>query len=201
MYALTEIYYSLQGEGCRVGMPHVFVRFAGCNLECNLTKSDRSPGTFLCDTEFPPNLFLDLQQLLDAIGEADVHECKRVLLTGGEPALQVNTRLIATLREAEYEIAIETNGTRQLPMGIDWVTCSPKMPDPVLTWADEAKYVIVAGQPLPESPIHSENYIISPAWGPDGTLKLETFEWCMKLVRENPMWRLSPQIHKIWNIR
>jgi organic radical activating enzyme len=74
------------------------------------------------------------------------------------------------------------------------------MPNPEVTWADEAKYVLTAGQPLPENPIEAQHYLISPAWEPDGSLKLETAQWCMKLVRENPQWRLSVQYHKIWDI-
>jgi len=201
MFAITEIFYSLQGEGCRAGLPHVFVRFAGCNLDCDLKPGPRSPGGFRCDTDFEPRQFLPMDKLLEQIKEVDVAKCGRILFTGGEPALQVTPRLIAALRELEYELAIETNGTVKLPVGLDWVCCSPKTQNPVVTWADEAKYLIKAGQPLPENPIQAENLLVSPVWEPNETCKRETVEWCLKLVRENPAWRLSVQYHKIWAIR
>ena len=112
MYRVNEIFYSLQGEGANTGTPAVFVRFAGCNLRCPF-----------CDTEFDSYTEMTAAEIADEIGRfpADF-----VVLTGGEPSLQVDDALVETLHARDLVIAVETNGTRPLPADIDWVTCSPK---------------------------------------------------------------------------
>ena len=119
MYRVNEIFYTLQGEGAHAGIPAVFVRLSGCNLRCPW-----------CDTEFKEYremsaaaIVAEVQDLYDIPNERR----KMVVLTGGEPSLQVDTALINALHEAGFYICIETNGTRPLPEGIDWITCSPKM--------------------------------------------------------------------------
>ncbi|MBR6018010.1 MAG: radical SAM protein [Paludibacteraceae bacterium] len=119
MYKINEVFYTLQGEGAHAGIPAVFVRLSGCNLRCPW-----------CDTEFKEYremsaaaIVAEVQDLYDIPNERR----KMVVLTGGEPSLQVDTALINALHEAGFYICIETNGTRPLPEGIDWITCSPKM--------------------------------------------------------------------------
>jgi organic radical activating enzyme len=202
VYSIKEIFYSLQGEGVRAGIPHVFVRFAGCNLDCAIKAGPLSPGGFQCDTDWKNGTAMTIEQLLEAIQVTDVGKCHWVLLTGGEPALQIDSALIQSLQELEYGIAIETNGTCDLPVEIDWVTCSPKVGPIRLKYADELRCVLVAGQPLPnpQDLPSSANYLISPASDGD-QLNRENVEWCMKLVMASPVWRLSVQYHKVLRIR
>ncbi len=119
MYKINEVFYTLQGEGAHSGIPAVFVRFSGCNLRCPW-----------CDTEFAEFTEMSADEIVrEALSIYDIPNERRkmVVLTGGEPSLQVDTPLIDALHAAGFYICIETNGTRPLPDGIDWITCSPKM--------------------------------------------------------------------------
>ncbi|MBQ2541462.1 MAG: radical SAM protein [Paludibacteraceae bacterium] len=119
MYKINEVFYTLQGEGAHTGIPAVFVRFSGCNLSCPW-----------CDTDFReahPMTAADIAQEALSLYDIPNERRKMLVLTGGEPALQVDKPLIDTLHDAGFYICIETNGTRPLPDGIDWITCSPKM--------------------------------------------------------------------------
>ena len=118
-YKVNEIFYTLQGEGAHSGIPAVFVRFSGCNLRCPW-----------CDTEFSDFTEMSADEIVrEALSIYDIPNERRkmLVLTGGEPSLQVDTPLIDALHAAGFYICIETNGTRPLPDGIDWITCSPKM--------------------------------------------------------------------------
>jgi organic radical activating enzyme len=125
-----------------------------------------------------------------------------VVLTGGEPALQVDAELIGALHEAGYRLAIETNGTVELPEGLDWVTVSPKVPEDAIRQrvADEVKYVLGYGQALPETTVEADHYWISPAFEGD-RVDPRTLDWCVRLVKENPQWGLSVQMHKFIGLR
>jgi len=120
MYKINEVFYTLQGEGAHSGIPAVFVRFSGCNLRCPW-----------CDTEFTSFTPMTADEIVStalSLYEADTQGRRRMMvLTGGEPSLQVDDALIAALHAAGFYICIETNGTRPLPAGIDWITCSPKI--------------------------------------------------------------------------
>ena len=112
MYRINEIFYSLQGEGANSGTPAVFVRFAGCNLHCPF-----------CDTDFDTYTEMTAEEILDEIGQ---YPADFVVLTGGEPSLQVDDALVDAMHSRDLVIAVETNGTHPLPDNIDWVTVSPK---------------------------------------------------------------------------
>jgi organic radical activating enzyme len=119
MYKINEVFYTLQGEGAHSGIPAVFVRFSGCNLRCPW-----------CDTEFAEFTEMSADEIVrEALSIYDIPNERRkmLVLTGGEPSLQVDTPLIDALHAAGFYICIETNGTHPLPDGIDWITCSPKM--------------------------------------------------------------------------
>ena len=119
MYKINEVFYTLQGEGAHSGIPAVFVRFSGCNLRCPW-----------CDTEFSEFTEMSADEIVrEALSLYDIPNERRkmLVLTGGEPSLQVDAPLIDALHQAGFYICIETNGTRPLPDGIDWITCSPKM--------------------------------------------------------------------------
>lgn len=131
-----------------------------------------------------------------------VSDCEWIILTGGEPALQVDRALIDALHAAGFKLAIETNGSIALPDGIDWVTVSPKVAEHAIRQltADEVKYVRGYGQAIPKTAVDAPNKLISPAFNGDG-LDAKTLDWCVRLVKENPDWRLSIQMHKSWGVR
>ena len=112
MRKINEIFYSLQGEGFHTGTPAVFVRFSGCNLKCSF-----------CDTRHEEGILMSDEEILRAIS---AFPSNVVILTGGEPSLWIDQAFIDLLHRAGKYICIETNGTKPLPKGIDWVTCSPK---------------------------------------------------------------------------
>jgi organic radical activating enzyme len=195
-YLVNEIFYSLQGEGVRAGTANLFLRFARCNLACSVETHG-----FDCDTEFESGRRLSLEEIAAEL-RALAPACGWVILTGGEPALQVDGELIDGLHAAGYRLAIETNGSRELPPGLDWITVSPKVAEHALRQrtADEVKYVRGYGQAIPATVVEAEHYLISPAFDGD-ELDRRTFDWCLRLVRENPRWRLSVQQHKLWQAR
>jgi 7-carboxy-7-deazaguanine synthase len=195
-YLVNETFYSLQGEGVRAGTANLFLRFARCNLACTV----ESHG-FDCDTEFESGRPLALEEIAAEL-RALAPGCGWVILTGGEPALQVDRELIDGLHAAGYRLAIETNGSRELPAGIDWITVSPKVAEHALRQrtANEVKYVRGYGQAIPATVVQAEHYLISPAF--DGeAVDRRALDWCIRLVRENPGWRLSLQQHKLWQVR
>jgi 7-carboxy-7-deazaguanine synthase len=202
LFQVAEVFYSIQGEGLQSGVPMVFVRFAGCNLRCR----QNSHG-FDCDTDFSGGAAMTAEEILEACAEA-VWQWRHalpewLLWTGGEPGLQLTEELVCAAREAGWKQAVETNGTRPLPAGLDWITVSPKTAAHTLRLreATEVKCVRAHGQALPVLPITATYYLISPACQPEGNFRAEDVAWCLNLVRENPMWRLSLQWQKLLSIR
>lgn len=195
-YSVNEIFYSLQGEGMRAGTANVFVRFAGCNLTCKM----ESHG-FDCDTEFAGGRMLTASEISEEASRLG-GKSLNIILTGGEPLLQVDIELIDRLKADHFYLAVETNGSLAVPKGIDWITCSPKVAEHavVVHEASEVKYVRHAGQALPKPRCRAENYLLSPAWTSYGVDR-ESLEWCIQLIKENPTWRLSIQQHKVWQVR
>ncbi len=196
-FRVNEIFYSLQGEGIRAGSPSVFVRFSGCNQTCRVETHG-----FDCDTEFVSGRDLGLEELIQSIKRI-AGPCRWVILTGGEPGLQVTPNLVNGLKFEGFECAIETNGSIDVTMlGLDWITVSPKVAEHAIRQmtAHEVKYVRGLGQGIPKPVIRADHYLISPAFnGQD--LDRETLNHCIQLCKENPPWRLSIQYHKLWNVR
>jgi len=195
-YLVNEIFYSLQGEGVRAGTPNLFLRLSRCNLECKVETHG-----FDCDTEFESGRRMTIPEILAELRQLS-EKCDWVILTGGEPALQVDRELIGALHEVGYKLAIETNGSVELPEGIDWITVSPKVAEHAVRQrnAHEVKYVRSYGQEIPRTTVAAEHYLISPAF--EGTdLDPRTLDWCIRLCKDNPPWRLSVQQHKTWKVR
>ena len=194
-YAISEIFYSLQGEGVRAGCPSVFVRFAGCNLACTVDTVG-----FDCDTDFKAKEKLTFGQIVDRC--RSMFNCGWLVLTGGEPTLQVDREFIIEMQNEGFSVAMETNGTNDIG-GLDWLTVSPKKDDlitPITGIIEEVKYVRSYGQQLLHQPIKALHYLVSPAF--DGSaLDSMALQWCIDLVKENPEWRLSVQQHKQWKIQ
>lgn len=207
-YVVNEVFYSVQGEGINVGVPMVFVRFSDCNLRC----ARQNEAGFDCDTEFMSGKEMTLPELNQAIVRACAGSGMPgwVLLTGGEPMLQVDIPLLKQLLRS-WNVAIETNGTIDFPHDPEFgmtnhgihVCVSPKSAEHTvrLKAAHEVKYVRRAGQAIPETTVKAPHQLISPAAQADGSFLREDVEWCIQLVKENPRWRLSLQTHKLMNVR
>ncbi|MCU0954833.1 MAG: radical SAM protein [Hyphomicrobium sp.] len=187
MYQVKEIFYTLQGEGANAGTPAVFCRFAGCNLWSG-READRTKAQCpFCDTDFVGTdgpgggRFETADDLARACRAActAAHGPSMVVLTGGEPMLQVDAELIAALHARGFSIAIETNGTLPVPLEIDWVCVSPK-----------------AGQPLVQQ-LAFEHRFLQPMDGPD---RVANTEAAIAYCKANPPWRLSVQTHKVLGI-
>lgn len=195
-YLVNEIFYSLQGEGVRAGTPNLFLRLARCNQTCRAETHG-----FDCDTEFESGRWLTGPEIV-AESRLLSGDCGWLVLTGGEPGLQVDPELIDLLHRAGFQLAIETNGSVELPAGLDWITVSPKVAEHAIRQrtAHEVKYVRGYGQALPRTVVAAEHYLLSPVFDGD-ELDRRALDWCIRLCRENPPWRLSVQQHKLWHVR
>lgn len=208
-YAVKEMFLTLQGEGVHAGRRAVFTRFAGCNLWSGLEKDRASAICRFCDTDFVGidgeggGRFADAEMLAGEVARlwGPGTERRFVVLTGGEPMLQVDDALIDALHQAGFEIAIESNGTIAVPRSIDWICISPKAgSETVQKSGDELKLV------WPQSGSDWQdmeswdfaNLLIQPmeALG-DPAVSAAHVQSTIEFVRRNPQWRLSLQTHKI----
>lgn len=207
VYAIKEIYYTLQGEGFHAGRPAVFCRFSGCNLWSGLEKDRATAICKFCDTDFwgtdgqngaKYNLTDLVQKCQDIWGNPD--ERAFIVFTGGEPALQLDAALIAAFHAANFEIAIETNGTLALPDGIDWVCVSPKADSEIIiTKGDELKLVYPQKEHTPEQyqDLDFGHFYIQPL---DDHKRSHNTRQSIEFCLANPKWKLSIQTHKVLQI-
>lgn len=211
-YAVKEIFYTLQGEGANAGRAAVFLRFAGCNLWSG-READRATATCrFCDTDFvgigpDGGRFATPAALARAVLERWPWQRTRgarplVVCTGGEPLLQLDAPLVEALREAGFEVAIETNGTQPLPPGgIDWICVSPKAGTELVVRAgNELKLVFPQAGAEPErfESLEFRHFFLQPMDGPDLAANTRlAVEHCLA----HPRWRLSVQTHKALGIR
>lgn len=194
MYKVNEIFYSLQGEGRWMGRPAVFVRMSGCNLKCPF-----------CDTDFRGYSEMSADDILSRCLE-EGGECRFIVLTGGEPSLQVDEQLIATLHQAGYYLSMETNGTHAIPEGIDWVTCSPKVDfteggEPIVKQVDELKLIFDGEHQVSDHGIASTFRYLQPCDVGNDSRNYLILNECIKYMKAHPEWQLSVQMHKIVGIR
>jgi 7-carboxy-7-deazaguanine synthase (Cx14CxxC type) len=206
-YAVKEIFYTLQGEGALTGRPAVFCRFAGCNLWSG-HEADRAAAICrFCDTEFVGvdgpggGRFASAAELARAVAARWPGGGRPlVVCTGGEPLLQLDDSLIEALHAAQFEIAVETNGTRPAPRGLDWICVSPKADAPlVLNSGNELKLVYPQTGADPErySTLDFRHFFLQPMDGP--SLESNT-QLALNYCLAHPQWRLSLQTHKLLNI-
>jgi 7-carboxy-7-deazaguanine synthase len=209
-YAVKEIFLTLQGEGARAGRRAVFCRFAGCNLWSGREGDRASAICRFCDTDFVGTngtgggKFADANALAAAITNCwgSGTDQRYVVLTGGEPMLQLDVALIDMLHAAGFEIAIETNGTLPVPDGVDWVCVSPKAgSDTVQRSGDELKLVWpqadstgTASDWAAMEDWEFAHHLVQPMDGPDSATALAA---SIDFVRAHPKWRLSLQTHKL----
>jgi 7-carboxy-7-deazaguanine synthase len=208
MYAVKEIFLTLQGEGAQTGRPAVFCRFAGCNLWSGLEEDRARAVCKFCDTDFvgtdgTKGGKYTADELAKAIEQewGDDRHHRFVVLTGGEPLLQVDEALIAALHGVGFEIAVETNGTVEPPEGLDWVCVSPKAgAEMVVQTGNELKLVFPQPGAAPEdfADLAFEHFSLQPMDGPDvGDNTARAVAYCIA----HPQWRLSLQTHKALGIR
>ena len=216
MYKVNEIFFTLQGEGAHSGIPAVFVRFSGCNLRCPW-----------CDTDFADYTEMSAEAIVSTaleLYDTPNDRRKMCVLTGGEPGLQVDKALVDALHQAGFYICIETNGTRPLPEGIDWITCSPKesslqnsaishQTPLALRKVNEVK-VVFTGTYDPDvwrGQLEAEHWMLQPlrytgewlienvdSWEDDRNDNLDD---TVRYILSHPFWRLSVQLHKIAGLR
>ena len=205
MKRINDIFYSLQGEGYNTGRAAVFIRFAGCNLRCSF-----------CDTEFDTYREMTDEEIITAIKD---YPARFVVLTGGEPTLQVDEAFVDLLHQHGFEVAMESNGTRPAPKNLDWLTVSPKLcrgerreergerlPDELKVIFDEDTTPESFLPPLiPElcSPTRSLSSLLSPLLylqpcdTGDAERNATIINKCIDYIKEHPQWRLSLQTHKL----
>lgn len=185
---INEIFYSLQGEGEHTGKPAVFVRFAGCNLKCDF-----------CDTDFLSYTEMSEEDIVSAVLE---YPANIVILTGGEPTLQLTSSLLQKLSDAKRQVHIETNGTKQLPEGpINWVTCSPKYATLHIQRIDELKVVYQEQDMSQYDGIEAKVYSLQPCDTGNPTKNQEILQKTINYILQHPKWKLSLQTHKIINVK
>lgn len=234
---VSEIFYSLQGEGARAGEPSVFIRLSGCSAKHACYRSG-----VVCDTEFESGFETTLVNLHENVlirQFATLHpevaiknivpqileqRCKWIVWTGGEPLDQLTIQILQFFKDAGYKQAIETSGARSMPEEmtdyLDHIAVSPKVAEHILAKhfdfdlrgiggrittgpkfaVDELRYVRHAGQlGIPQPALFAKHYYLSPH--SDGAeINRENLEHCIRLCLENPQWRLSVQLHKLWKV-
>mgnify|MGYP000287341961 FL=1 len=193
-YKVNEIFYSIQGEGRHAGRAAIFVRFSGCNLKCPF-----------CDTDFKKYEELEASDIIDRIRKLSLN-CNFVVLTGGEPTLQVDEHLITILHNYGYYIAMETNGTHNVSNNIDWITCSPKSlfvdnASVRINFANEVKVVYDSKHEITDCGIEAEYFYVQPCDVGDTKKNAEILKQTVDFVEANPKWRLSLQQQKILNVK
>jgi 7-carboxy-7-deazaguanine synthase len=209
-YSVKEIFFTLQGEGANAGRAAVFCRFAGCNLWSGREEDRTSAICRFCDTDFVGTegslggKYIDAPKLAATIaGQWPTAQTERrlVVLTGGEPLLQVDAELVNALHDHSFEVAVETNGTLDAPGGLDWICVSPKAGTILkLRMGQELKVVVPQdGLDLEQlATMPFEHRFVQPM---DGPHILENTRWAIEWCLRNPSWRLSIQTHKVLGIR
>jgi 7-carboxy-7-deazaguanine synthase len=209
MYAVKEIFLTLQGEGAHTGRVAVFCRFAGCNLWSGREQDRMSAQCRFCDTDFvgvdgtKGDRYASSTELVRIIEDewGTTRGDRFVVLTGGEPMLQVDSNLLEALHARGFAVAVETNGTIEPPPGLDWICVSPKAGTELCVRSgNELKLVFPQPGAPPEAfaGLAFERFSLQPMHGPqlDQNTALAV-DYCLR----NPQWRLSLQVHKLVNIR
>jgi 7-carboxy-7-deazaguanine synthase len=211
MYSVKSCFYTLQGEGKHAGRPAVFLRFAGCNLWTGREQDRHKATCQFCDTDFVGTdgegggTFREAGALAAHVAARwpDAQGGRRyVVCTGGEPTLQLDNELVEALHGLGFEVAIETNGTRPVPVGVDWICVSPKAGAPLVQReGNELKLVFPQPEAMPDrfEPLAAgfDHLLLQPMDGPElGRNTAEAVAYCLA----HPLWGLSVQTHKALGI-
>jgi len=209
-YSIKEIFYTLQGEGANAGRPAVFCRFAGCNLWSGREEDRATAVCRFCDTDFVGTQgdgggkFASAEVLADAIAArwpSPAHDRRFVVLTGGEPLLQVDEALVQALHACGFSVAVETNGTQVPPPDIDWLCMSPKAgAATVVQSGQELKLVFPQDglDPAQFTGLDFDHFYLQPM---DGPRAREHTRQAIAYCQAHPHWNLSVQTHKVIGIR
>jgi 7-carboxy-7-deazaguanine synthase len=211
-YAVKEIFYTLQGEGAQTGRPAVFCRFAGCNLWSGREEDRATALCRFCDTDFVGidgsggGRFASASALARAVAAMWPGQSSRgarpfIVCTGGEPLLQLDEPLVQAFHDCGFQVAIETNGTRLPPPGIDWICVSPKArADLVLCSGDELKLIFPQAGAEPERFEHLDfcHFFLQPL---DDPARDQNTQLALGYCLAHPQWRLSLQTHKLAGFR
>lgn len=200
---ISELFYSLQGEGSRAGEASIFIRLQGCSAKHACYASG-----VRCDTEFESGKEFTVEELLAKCKEI-APVAKWIIWTGGEPCDQLTEEMVAYFHSYGYLQAIETSGLKTPPKGLDYITVSPKVAEHVMnkslplredgTHCDELRYVRHKGQEVPQTSIVAKHYYLSPH--SDGfNINYENLNHVIQLCLNNPQWKMSIQQHKIWRV-
>lgn len=205
-YKVKEAFFTLQGEGAHSGRPAVFCRFTGCNLWSGREEDRHKAICQFCDTDFwgtdgQNGGRYTIEELADLVaslwpGGGQPY----VVCTGGEPLLQLDEPLIEAFHARNFEVAVETNGTKPAPAGLDWICVSPKAgTEIVLTKGDELKLVHPQPGAEPERYVDLDftHFYLQPM---DSPQQEENTEACLQYCMKHPQWSLSLQTHKMLNI-
>jgi len=209
MYTVKEIFYTLQGEGANAGRPAVFCRFSGCNLWTGREPDRATAICDFCDTDFvgvgPDGgkfaTAADLASAVAAKWPAGTHDYRLVVCTGGEPLLQLDAAAVDAFHAEGFEVAVETNGTREPPAGLDWICVSPKArAELVLRRGNEIKLVYPQPglEPGQFESLAFDQFFLQPM---DGPALADNTRAALAYCLEHPRWRLSIQTHKLLGIR
>lgn len=188
---VNEIFYSLQGEGFYSGTPAVFVRFSGCNLNCSF-----------CDTRHDDYADMTEDEIMYEVSK---YPACHIVITGGEPALQITASLVGRLHAAGKYVQMETNGTSRLPAdcGVDWITCSPKYRPVRLEHIDELKVIFQSSEQ--DMSVYDRYtaavYSLQPCDVGDAKVNARILKEAVEYCLAHPKWRLSLQTHKMLDIR
>nr|WP_295370672.1 7-carboxy-7-deazaguanine synthase [uncultured Sphingosinicella sp.] len=203
-YAVKEIFLTLQGEGAQAGRRAVFLRFSGCNLWTGREQDRADARCTFCDTDFVGmdgengGRFGDAAALAAKVAELWGEAPHRlVVITGGEPLLQLDEALIKALHLGGFEIAVETNGTLTAPADIDWICVSPKAGNPLTQRSGNELKLVWPQQGIDPAELEALNFdhlLIQPK---DGVDRDQSLASAVDFVMKNPRWRLSLQTHKL----
>lgn len=195
---VSEIFYSLQGEGARIGTPTIFIRLQGCKA-----KNACYALGIKCDTEFESGKEFSLEEIIKWI-EEKAPTCKEITWTGGEPLDQLTDDVTLYFKNKGFLQAIETSGLHPPVQHLDFICISPKVAEHVIkknfpNGCTELRYVRHNGQSLPQPSIKAQHYWISPH--SDGSdINMDNLKHCINLCKQSGQWKLSVQTHKLWNI-
>lgn len=194
LYKVNEIFYSLQGEGRNAGRAALFLRLSGCNLRCPF-----------CDTDFTSYQTMSMSDIIARMQELSL-QCRFIVITGGEPTLQVDEEMILALHNAGYTLAMETNGTNTVPEGIDFITISPKNifvngARLVPNRCDELKVIYDGEHEVSDFGLKPTYRFLQPCDTGDKARNSKILQSCIEYIKLHPEWQLSLQQHKIIGIQ
>jgi 7-carboxy-7-deazaguanine synthase (Cx14CxxC type) len=204
-YAVKELFLTLQGEGVQAGSRAVFLRFAGCNLWSGREQDRAEAQCKFCDTDFVGTdgagggKFRDPASLADAVEVAwgERKDERLVVITGGEPMLQLDSALVGALHDRGFRVAIETNGTLPVAQGLDWVCVSPKARTEVVQRSGNELKLVWPQQGIDPAELESwdfEHFLVQPMDCANGKAAVDA---AIRLAMERPKWRLTLQAHKL----